>query len=512
MAEIETESNKKRIAKNTVFMYLRMFAGMIIGLYTSRVVLHTLGVESYGVYSVVGGVVGMLSFINMSMSAGTQRYMNFYMKDGIKKLNEVFSTGIIIHAVIAIVVSILLESAGLWFVKNKLVVPADQLDAAIWVFHLSVITTAIGIVNTPYSAAIIAHEKMSIYAYFSILELSFKLLIVYLLVVIPGNKLIVYGTLNFFVGLLMRFIYSTYCSHKFKECYFTWIIDWQLIKSMLSFSGWMILGCVAVILISNGTSLIINMFCGPVFNASQSIALTIQGTVVSFVGNIFVSIRPQIVKSYSVGKMDEVSDLIYLSSKLSSILIALFGLPFLIYTREILMLWLGKVPDLVVPFIIFMLIDSYFRYLFAPLGTLNQATGKVKYYQIGISFLFVIQFVISAFLLYLGFPAYTPYAVALVFTLIGLPVRLVTLKNVNGFDIRAYLVKCMLPITISVVIATIISFCLSSMLGKSWIEIIASVAVNSIVIVLFAYWITLTKQERMSVAVIFKKFLRKFKS
>ena len=283
---LTTAENNKRIAKNTLLLYLRLLFIMVVSLYTSRVVLNTLGVEDFGIYNVVGGVVAMLAFFNSSMTTSTQRFLNYEMgKHNENSLQDVFINSINAHYLIGLISILVLETIGLWFIYNKLNIPASQFDAALWVFHCSVLSLFVSIISTPYNAAIIANEKMEVYAYFSIIEAILKLLIVYLLVVISFNKLKLYGVLLLCVSIVMRVLYNWYCIKNFKECTYKLKYSANLIKQMLSFSGWMLFGCVSSMLSTQGVNILINIFFGPVFNAARAIAVQVQSAVNSFVGN-----------------------------------------------------------------------------------------------------------------------------------------------------------------------------------------------------------------------------------
>ena len=288
--------NNKRIAKNTFLLYFRMLFTMGVSLYTSRVVLNTLGVEDFGIYNVVGGVVVMFSFLNSSLATATQRFLNYEMGQGnALKLEKVFSIALTGHYLIALSVILLAETIGLWFVSTQLEIPAERMHAALWVYQFSILTLAVSIISVPYNAVIIAHERMKVFAYVSIAEVSLKLTVVFLLVYLSFDKLVLYAFLLLVVAVIVRMIYATYCKRNFTECKYRFIFEKDLFAQMFCFSGWMFTGTLSNLFSSQGVNILINMFFGPIQNAARGIAYQIQGTVNAFVTNFMVAVQPQIV-------------------------------------------------------------------------------------------------------------------------------------------------------------------------------------------------------------------------
>ena len=282
----QTSDNNKRIAKNTLFLYFRMLFLMGIALYTSRVVLNTLGVEDYGIYNVVGGVVAMFGFLNLSMSSATQRYITFALGKGDKqRLQTIFSTTLQIHTLIAGIIVLLGETIGLWFLYNKMQIPVDRMDAAFWVLQCSIISSVIMIVSVPYNADIVAHEKMSAFAYISILEAVLKLAVVYMLVIFSFDKLILYAILILAIQILIRFCYSYYCNKHFAETKYKHVWDKALFKEMTGFAGWSMFGNFSAVLFGQGLNILLNIFFGPVVNAARGVAVQVQNAIQQFVGN-----------------------------------------------------------------------------------------------------------------------------------------------------------------------------------------------------------------------------------
>lgn len=375
----DTTSNNKRIAKNTIMLYIRMFISMLVGLYTSRVVLATLGVEDYGIYGVVGGVVGMMGFLNASMSGATSRFLTFELGRGDKeRLAKTFSSALIVHIGIAIVVLILAETVGLWFLSNKLNIPAERMQAAHWVYQLSILSAMFGITQVPYNAAIIAHEKMDVYAYVEILNVSLKLLIVYLLCIGNFDKLILYASLMLAVSILIMMVYRIYAIRQFPEAHFHWIWDKTYLRPLLSFSGWDLYGNACVIARQQGTNFLINIFYGVVYNAASGIATTVQGTISGLAFNIILAFRPQIIKQYAKGNVEDMSKLVGNAVCFTTILFGCMSIPLILETHYIMKAWLGVIPEKSEIFCQILLIASFLGLLNNIWNTCIHATGKIK--------------------------------------------------------------------------------------------------------------------------------------
>ena len=375
----DTTSNNKRIAKNTIMLYIRMFISMLVGLYTSRVVLATLGVEDYGIYGVVGGVVAMMGFLNASMSGATSRFLTFELGRGDKdRLAKTFSSALIVHIGIAIVVLILAETVGLWFLSNKLNIPAERMQAAHWVYQLSILSAMFGITQVPYNAGIIAHEKMDVYAYVEILNVSLKLLIVYLLCIGNFDKLILYASLMLAVSILIMMVYRIYAIRQFPEAHFHWIWDKTYLRPLLSFSGWDLYGNACVIARQQGTNFLINIFYGVVYNAASGIATTVQGTISGLAFNIILAFRPQIIKQYAKGNVEDMSKLVGNAVCFTTILFGCMSIPLILETHYIMKAWLGVIPEKSEIFCQILLIASFLGLLNNIWNTCIHATGKIK--------------------------------------------------------------------------------------------------------------------------------------
>lgn len=381
---MESNSDSKRVAKNSLLLYMRMFVLMGIGLFTSRIILNALGVEDYGIYNVVGGIVVLLSFLNNAMAGATQRYINVALgKRDQQQLNAIISNSVILHYLIGGVCVLIAESLGLWYLNDVMVIPEGRENAAFWVYQLSVLTFFLNIITTPYNASIIAHEKMSAFAWITIIDVIMKLIIVCSLLFVSTDKLILYAILLCINSNITRFIFIHYCKRHFEECKIkSWKIDKPLMKSMMSFSSWTIFGNLGFLAHTQGIALVINLFFGVTVNAAQGIANQVNGYVKQFVTNFLMAFNPQVVKTYAAGEMEEMHKLIIRGCKISLMMVGALVIPLIIEMPMILHLWLGIVPDYAVIFVrlvlLLTLLDSYSNIM----ATAKGATGDIKVYQI----------------------------------------------------------------------------------------------------------------------------------
>lgn len=372
-------SNNNTIAKNTLFLYFRMMFTMIISLFTSRVILQTLGVTDYGIYQSVGGIVGFLAFINGALSTGSSRFLTFELGTGnTEKLRRTFSTTLTIHIVLALIIALIAETGGLWFLYNKLEIPADRLSSAVYVFHISILTAVFTLTQVPYNATIIAHEKMSIYAYVSIVEVSLKLLIVYALHFDNVDKLKLYATLLFVVQVGLMAFYRIYCTHKFSETRYRFVFDKQIVKSIAGFSGWSLFSNASIALNSQGILILLNMFFSPAVVAARAISIQVNMAATQFVSNFRTAANPQIVKKYAAGDTEGSKHLLLSSTKYSYYLMYIICLPICLLAYPLLHLWLGVVPEYTVIFLQLIVIQSLFQVFDTSFYTALYAKGQLK--------------------------------------------------------------------------------------------------------------------------------------
>ena len=494
----DTSANNKRIAKNTLLLYVRMLFMMAISLFTSRVILATLGVEDYGIQNVVGGIVAMFGFLNGSMSSATQRYITFALGKGDKdRLQTVFCTALQIHALIAVIIVLLGETVGLWFLYNKMQLPADRMDSAFWVLQCSIVSTVVMIVSVPYNACIIAHEKMSAFAYISVLEAVLKLVIVYLLLVFPFDKLIVLAVLTLIVQLFIRFCYSIYCHRHFEETKYRHVWNKTLFKEMNGFAVWSLWGNLSVVLYTQGLNMILNVFFGPVVNAARAIAVQVQGAVQQFVGNFQMALNPQITKNYASGNLEQMHSLMFRSARFSFLLLFFLSLPVLLETEFILTLWLKTVPENAVVFTQIMICISLIYTTANPCVIANQATGKVKVYQMVVGGILLTILPISYIVLKLGAPAYSVFIVHFCVESVAQFTRMYMLRKLINLPVRQYLHNIYFPIVATAAVAIILPTIIHLQLDNGWMRFIAVGFASVVSVGASAFFIGFTKNERL---------------
>ena len=494
----DTSSANKRIAKNTLVLYVRMLFTMGISLFTSRVILQTLGVEDYGISSVVGGVISMFTFINAAMVSSTQRYLNFELVRGdANQLRSVFSTSLQIHALIALAIIVLSETVGLWFLNEKLVIPEARMTAAMWVYQCSILSCAVSIMSTPYNAVIVAHEKMSAFAYISILDVSLKLLVVYLLVVLPFDKLIILAILNLLVQLFIRYIYTIYCHRHFPESYFQFWFNKTLFKEMFGFAGWSFWGNLAAILYTQGLNMMLNIFFGPIVNAARGIAVQVQSAVQQFVGGFQTALNPQITKNYASNNLPQMHSLMFRSARFSFLLLFFLSLPVLMETNFILTLWLKTVPDDAVIFTQIMICISLIYTTANPCIIANQATGKVKIYQMVVGGILLLILPISYVVLKLGAPAYSVFIVHFCIESLAQFSRMYMLRKLIHLPLWQYMKNIYIPIVSTVVIAIILPLVVRMQVAEGWLRFLAVGFTCVLSVGASSYFIGFTKQERV---------------
>lgn len=376
----EIQSNNKRIARNTMMLYMRMGITMLVGLYTSRVALQVLGVSDYGIYGVVGGIVAFMGFLNGSMSGATSRFLTYELGRGTEgKLKETFVSAFWVHLIIAVIIFVLAETVGLWFLYNKLVIPDVRMDAAFWVYQFSVASAVLGITQVPYNASVISHEDMDLYAYIEIANVLLKLLIVYLLMVITIDKLILYAALYFAVSFGIAMYYRWYCIHYYEESHLTLTWDKEIVNKMLKFCGWDLYGNGCVVAKQQGINFLVNMFFGVTLNAGISIASVVSGTLSGFTSNITLALRPQIIKNYAQKDSIAMQNLMSQGIKYIILLQACCTIPFVLEADYVFHLWLDTVPPYAVLFCQWMFIASLFSASNGILIVAIHATGRIKY-------------------------------------------------------------------------------------------------------------------------------------
>lgn len=438
----QTAENTKRIAKNTLMLYVRMLFSMLVSLYTSRVILNTLGVEDYGIYNVVGGFVAMFSLISSSLSSASSRFLTFELGKGDKEqLKRVFSTSLLIHMALAVIILILLETVGVWFLNNRMTIPAERLNAANWVFQASIVSFILGLISVSYNASIVSHERMGVFASIGIIDVLLRLGIVLFIAYSPlvFDKLIVYSLLLVFIGVCLQCVYFWYCRKHFEECRLHLNFDKKTWKEMSSFTGWNFIGCTAGILKDHGVNILLNVFLGPVVNAARGISTSVNATICLFAGNFMTALNPQIIKSFASGESVYTTSLVERGSRFSFYIVFILALPIFLETDFVLKLWLGEYPVHSVNFVRLALLLSMCDLLSNTLVTLQQATGRIRNYQLVVGGTLLLNFPISYLCLKSSLPPESVFIVALSVSFLCLFLRLVLLKKMVHLSIKRYL-------------------------------------------------------------------------
>lgn len=496
-----TSENNKRIAKNTLMLYIRMLISVIVGLYTSRVVLNTLGASDYGVYNVVGGIVAMFSFLNTSMSGATSRFLTYEMGKGDQvRLAQTFSSAMIIHIGIALVVFILAETIGLWFLVNKLVIPGERMTAAHIVYQLSILSMMITITQVPYNASIIAHEKMDVYAYVELLNVFLKLGIVYLLLIGHFDKLILYATLVFAVSLLIAAIYRVYCIRHFKECHVKRERHKDIIRPMLSFSVWDLYGNMSVSFRSQGTSMLLNMFFGPLLNAANGIATNVHGIILGFANNVIMAFRPQIIKEYAANNIPRMSYLIENALKFTLALYLLIAIPLFAEADYVLKLWLKNVPDYTAFFLRIVLICSFMSLGKNIMNIAIHATGKIKKLSFLTGTILLLNIPMMYFAMKLGCNLYFSYSTLVLIDILSPIICIFIIRSlipnvhIVHVVIRGYLPNIALALVVSLPISMI-----SLYFSDSFLRLCMTTLTSLAITTLFVLYVMLNHRQRLMV-------------
>ncbi|MGM9845177.1 MAG: polysaccharide biosynthesis protein [Muribaculaceae bacterium] len=468
----EPIASNRRVAKNALMMTIRMVIATLVGLYTSRVVFNVLGVEDYGIYGAVGGIVGMMSFLNAAMSGATSRFLTFELGRGDRqRLADTFSSTFIAHCIIAAIVLIAAEIVGVWLLNTRMNIPPDRLYAANWVLQFSIIATIIGITQTPYNACLIAHERMSVFAYFEIANVTLKLLIVYLLSIGNADKLILYSALILAVGILMQLAYHIYCVRHFNECHIRWRWQADIIKPILKFSGLDIYGNLCVTASSQGRTIIINIFFGVVCNAAAAVGQTVQGIASSLAYNITTAFRPQIIKLYASGDIERMQLAMRNAAVFSLLLLSAIVVPCFLEADYVLALWLGTPPPMASTFLKILLTVSIVGMINNILNIAIHATGNIK----RISYISGSVFLISPLFIYVAFKMGLGAQFAFIIELLTRTIvaaygLYVVKRQIPAFRLRAYaitLVKIAITIALACAVPVVIHQHLQSSLIRA---------------------------------------------
>jgi O-antigen/teichoic acid export membrane protein len=496
-------TNTARIAKNTLMLYFRQILIMLVSLYTVRVVLNTLGAEDYGIYNVVGGVVTMFGFLSGSMATASQRYFSFELGRGdFEQLKRIFSLSFTIYVMIATLVLILAETAGLWFVANKLAIPSERKNAAIWAYHFSIISFLFTILTAPYMAAIIAHEDMNIYAYVSIAEALLRLGTVFLLRLILLDKLQLYGILLCAVTIILIAVYRFICVKKYKECKYQFYWNTELFKEITSYTGWNLFGSSVNIFKFQMVNILLNQFFNPVVIAARGIAASVNSAVTSFSQNFSAAMRPQIIKSYAAGKKEEMLRIMYRGSKGTFFLMYIFVLPLVLEMPLLLSFWLKNPPEYVVLFTRLILLDALVDSVSYPIMAAAQATGKIKLYQSVVGGILLLNLPLSWLALSFGLPPYSVMVIAIFLTFFAFLIRLIIVKQLVGFFITQFVREVLLPIFFSAILSIILPTLLCLFIDYSFLRSLAVIGSCFFSICSCFYCIGLTSLEKKEIKIV----------
>lgn len=501
----------KRIAKNTIFLYFRMFLIMGVSLYASRVILQMLGVEDYGIYNVVGGIVTMFSFLNGSLSGATSRYITFELgRKDFEKLNKIFNAALLTHIGIGLIIFILAETVGLWVLYKKMIIPEERLSAALWVYQISIISSLVSLTQVPYNAIIIAHENMKVYAYVGIVEALSTLVIAYLLAISPFDKLIFYAISLFLIKLGIMTFYRIYCIRRYSESKINICKDNYLYRDMFAYASSDLIGNISVLAQGQGINLLLNIFFGPSVNAARAVAYQVQGAVTQFSGNFMTAVRPQIIKLYATGEIKDMFRLVYCSSNFSYYLMWLIIMPLCLEADYVLSLWLGDYPNHTVSFLILVSVLCLIQTLKTPRTIVLHATGKLFLSNIIIGTLLCCAFPLAYMFLKLGYEPESVFWAANITMFLSEFISVFIVRKYVEFSISNYLInvhfRCALVTVVSLVIPYLI---FDRFMEPSFLRLACSTCITTLSVVITVLIIGMNKDMRKKITNIIKLKLLK---
>lgn len=506
---VGAQSNNSRIAKNTLLLYMRTLLVMAISLYTSRVILEVLGVEDYGIYQVVGGFVAMFSVISGTMSSAISRFITFELGHGNKeRLKRIFCTSVNIQIIISVIVAFMAEIIGLWFMNNKMQIPAERLVAAHWVLQFSILSFCVNILSVPYNACIIAHEHMKAFAYVSLFEVTAKLMVCFAIQFMPVDKLQLYGFLLMLLAICVRFVYSVYSKRHFEECRYEFIYDKAVVKEMLNFTGWSFFSNSAYIFNTQGVNMLINVFFGVTLNAARGIATQIENAVLQFVTNFTMAVNPQITKSYAANEIDSMFILICRGAKFSAYLLLIFSIPIIVEADQILLLWLKNVPDHTANFVRLTLISSFISGLGNTGITACMATGNIKRYVLLLTVIGFLVFPLSWLAFKLGAPAESTYVIFVIIYILVDMARLYMMHYLLKFPPMLFVKQVLRPLALTLICSLILPAIIVLFIPPTTLRLFISVVVCIFSTASCAYMVGLTKREREVIKEKIKKYLK----
>ena len=503
-------TSSARIARNTLVLYVRMLFIMGISLYTSRVILEALGIEDYGIYNVVGGVVAMFGIISSSLSTTISRFITFELGNGdLDKLKRIFSTSVNIQILLIAVIIVLMETIGVWFLNSQMVIPSERLNAANWVFQFSVVTFALNVLSVPYNAVIVAHEKMTAFAYISIIDITLKLIVALIISYHPFDKLVFYGLLIMIVGIINWTIYIIYCKKHFEEATFHFLIDKVLTKEMFCFAGWNFIGASSALLREHGGNILLNLFFGPKVNAARAVSVQVSTAITSFVNNFMIAITPQITKNYAAGDYVNMMKLVFKGTVFSSYITLVVSLPIFFTTPYLLDLWLVSVPDYSISFvrltIILVLCDGFSHTLTAAVS----ATGNIRKYQLIVGGCQTMNFPLCYLLLYTGAIPEIIFIVAIVISMICNILRIIMAKNIIRLSIKDYVRNVLLKVIIVLGASIIAPAVLNIYAGQNLASFVAMCCLSALSAAASAYYIGCNHNDKAFIKLQAQQIIKK---
>jgi len=513
MGEENEIFSNKRIAKNTLVLYVRMIFMTLLGLYTSRVILQTLGVVDYGVWSAVGGVISMMGLLTKSLSRSISRHLTFELGKGdMKKLEMVFSTSVNVQIAISLLVLLVGSTLGMWFLNNKMNIPAGRLDAAGWVMWSCIINFMIGLLNVPYNAAIVSHEKMSVYAYMTIFEAVLNLSVVGALYFSPVDKLKTYAVLAVCASMIVRAIYMIYCRRKFDECRYRFVFNVPMLKELTGFAGWNFFGEGAWVFNTQGIDLLVNIYFGVTLNAARGIAGQVNAIASKFVANFMTALEPQITKTYAAGNLPQMHQLVCRGAKFSFFLTILFAIPLSFEAERVLAIWLGVVPDYAVAFVRLTFVSAITTVLGNTLVTAQFATGRIKKYQIVMTICGFWVFPLTWIAFKLGGGPIWSYIIfiAVYFGLVF--VRLYLVKDLINISWKMFLKDVLLKCAVVLILAVIPPMALMLTMPSSILRFILVCLVSFVTSSLIIYWVGMSKEEQTAIRGMIRGFVSRMRT
>ena len=501
------QEGNKIIAKNTIFLYLRMFFTLGVSLYTSRVVLEALGVEDFGIYSVVGSIVLMLSFLNTSMSSATARFITFEIgKKG--KVQKVFSASVLTHIIIAFLILVIGWVLGKFVIFEQLDIPLSRVIAAQWVYYFSLLSASVAVLQVPYSAMVISYERFNIFAYVEIWNSILKLIVVYLLFNLDEDKLVIYGCLVFIVSIIIFFTYFIYARSSFKDCSLDFNLDFSLIKEMFSFSGWDLYGNLSVVARMQGVNILFNVFFGALINAANGVAISVQSAVMAFANSAVIAVKPQIVKSYASGDYVRTNELVLNAAKFTFILLLLVTLPLIFEMKYVLALWLVNVPESAVSFCQYILVFNFFANTSFVIVSAIHATGNVKRPSLINGTLYLLVVPLSYIAFRMGGGPIVSFQINIVMVMLGMFSNAWTLNiYLPQFSIKTFIVKMLIPCVFILMFSTVVVFMVVSTFEQGFIRLVITITLSSTVILGLSYLFALDRNQKKWV---FDALLNKF--